>query len=189
MPRSSVHGSAARKVAVVLGVCAVVAGALLAWRQGAPDLAGWREIELAWHKPAPWEASRAFECTASRCGTPVTLLVQAKVGLCNCETGIRDDDDLERMSDLALLGGASEPQAPGHAVEVSGMSGRARAYAVNGSTLPVRSALAIAYNERCDMVVATAMSPAEGAAPAESAVRQLLESPQIVKWVEAKLGL
>ena len=38
------------------------------------------------------------------CGTAVTLYVRAKIGFCNCTTGVADDPELERIGDFELLG-------------------------------------------------------------------------------------
>jgi hypothetical protein len=48
----------------------------------------------------PWPFLRP-----STCGTEVKLYLRAKLGCCNCTTGVADDTDLDRMSDLDLVSG------------------------------------------------------------------------------------
>src|SRR3954451_10492094 len=38
-----------------------------------------------------WGTGRAFVCKAADCGTEVTLYLRAKLGFCNCTTGVADD--------------------------------------------------------------------------------------------------
>ncbi|MGY4506290.1 hypothetical protein ACVWYH_010247 [Bradyrhizobium sp. GM24.11] len=49
----------------------------------------------------PWGKGKAFRCKADDCGGEVQLYVRAKLGFCNCATGVADDADLEQMGDLA----------------------------------------------------------------------------------------
>lgn len=153
----------------------------------------WAEIK--WPYPTvPWEASRAFTCTGAACGGAATLLVQAKIGFCNCATGVADDEELERVGELLLLGTGATPMKPGRPIAVGTMKGRSRPYALNGARAVVApsgplSALLIAYNDRCDVVVATALSGAASATDLEPVVLGFLGSDIIMRWVELKLGL
>ena len=180
---------AIEKIALGGAIAALVATLAYLLIPAQTDRSGWTEKRIDWLTPEPWAASRAFECSVSTCGKAVTLLVQAKVGLCNCETGIADDDTLERMSDLPLIGKSHEALAPGHDIAVGGMSGRSRPYRISDSAQAAKSALALAYNDRCDMVVATAMTRDERAADVEQAVLAFLGTDPIKTWVETKLGL
>ena len=63
---------------------------------------GWREI--AWPFPRDgWPAGRAFRCGAALCGTEVELYVRPKIGFCNCDSGVADDDEVDRVADLDLI--------------------------------------------------------------------------------------
>src|SRR5215467_2970291 len=106
-----------------------------------------------------WGTGRAFACKAADCGSEVKLYVRAKLGSCNCATGIADDTDLDRMSDFDLVGGEVSPVGEGHAVTVGWMKGRSRSYMLTGRNSPGESAVSVAFNDRCDMVVATALLP------------------------------
>ena len=44
-----------------------------------------------------WGKGKAFRCKAADCGTEVNIYLRAKLGLCNCTTGVADDEDLDRM--------------------------------------------------------------------------------------------
>ena len=92
----------------------------------------------------------------------MTLYVRAKIGFCNCATGVADDAELERIGDLDLLGVKAAAQGDGHPIAVASMKGRSRAYALAATdNQPGKSALSIGYNDRCDAIVATAVVPHE----------------------------
>ena len=116
-------------------------------------------IELPWPFPTDqWGRGRAFQCKPSDCGSEVRVYLRAKLGACNCATGISDDDELDRMSDFDLVAGDVSPLSEGRAIRVKSMSGRSRSYAINGRQRD-KSMLSAAFNERCDMVVATVVLP------------------------------
>src|ERR1043166_3789000 len=61
--------------------------------------------EVPWPFPIDqWGKGKALVCKAGACGTEVTLYIRAKIGFCNCATGVADDEELDRISDFALLG-------------------------------------------------------------------------------------
>src|SRR3954467_3954495 len=98
--------------------------------------------EARWPFPMdPWGKGKAFQCKAADCGSEVQLYVRAKLGFCNCVTGIADDTDLEQMGDLAMIGGQAKPLGAGSPITVGTMRGRTRAYAVGGA--PIQSETAI----------------------------------------------
>jgi hypothetical protein len=132
----------------------------------------------------PWGRGRAFACGASACGGDIRVYVRPKLGACNCMTGIASDEDLDRMGDVALVGEGTA-LGPGRAVTVGWMSGRARGYAVDAGT----SVLSVAFNDRCDMVVATALLPRGGAAMLEPEVLAFLNSETILGWTKLELGI
>src|SRR5438309_11467785 len=62
--------------------------------------------EAKWPFPIDqWGTGRAFNCRPTDCGANVNIYLRAKLGSCNCETGVADDADLDRMSDFDLVGG------------------------------------------------------------------------------------
>jgi hypothetical protein len=67
-----------------------------------PGRAVWSEVK--WPFPLDqWGLGRAFRCPAADCGTDIALYVRAKLGFCNCATGVSDDAELDRVGDLELL--------------------------------------------------------------------------------------
>ena len=52
-----------------------------------------------------------------------------------------------------------------------------------------RSALAIAFNDKCDVVVATVVTEHSRLAEAERAALALLNGDSVLRWVEKEFGL
>ena len=136
-----------------------------------------------------WGKGRAFECAAADCGTAIALYLRPKIGFCNCTTGISDDAELDRVGDLELLGSEFKGIREGRAVSVGWMRGRSRPYDVAISPAASRRALLIAFNDKCDVVVATVLTERDGMTGAERAVLDLLESNRVLRWIERELGI
>jgi len=134
-----------------------------------------------------WGLGRAFHCGPEDCGSDVDVYLRAKIGFCNCTTGVSDDDELERVGDVELIGEDYRPNAPGHPIAVAWMKGRSRPYDVAGRA--AGSTLALAFNDHCDVIVATAVVPRGQAAHVEPAVLAFLNSDAVVRWVKEQLGL
>ncbi|RXG94181.1 hypothetical protein [Bradyrhizobium zhanjiangense] len=180
---------------VAIGAAAALLCAVLAvWtlRSGEPvrATAALGEVRPVWSETDwpfgadPWGKGKAFRCKAEDCGGEVQLYVRAKLGFCNCATGVADDDDLDKMGDLALIGKAT-PIGAGREIIVGPMRGRSRPYRVEGN----RNALSLAFNQRCDMVAATALVGSGAPASLEPAVLAFLNSDRMLKWAEIALGL
>ena len=144
----------------------------------------WTEAQWPF-APDPWGKGRAFRCAAADCGAEVALYVRPKLGFCNCTTGIADDEDLDRMGDLALVAATPSPAGTGRAIGIGWMNGRSRAYAAGGDT----GVLSVAFNDRCDMVVATATVPRDRVAAIEPHILAFLNSPPMLEWTKLKLGI
>ena len=54
--------------------------------------------------------------------------MRPKIGFCNCDTGVADDDEVDRVADLDLISPQVRAARAGKVVRVADMSGRARAY-------------------------------------------------------------
>jgi hypothetical protein len=133
-----------------------------------------------------WGGGRAFRCDP--CGAQLMLYVRAKVGFCNCTTGVSDDLEIDRVADFDLFPGRVTPLAPGEPVKVAWMQGRARAFAVDGS--PTRHyLLTIALANKCDGVIATLASAQPISSDAAQVAMEQLASPTVLSWVEATTGL
>jgi hypothetical protein len=136
-----------------------------------------------------WGKGKAFRCSASDCGTEVNVYVRAKIGFCNCATGVADDAELERLSDFDLVGGEVAAQGDGRPISVAWMKGRSRSYALAAKNRPGKTALSIAFNDRCDAIVATAVLAHDRPAAVEPGVMELLNSKTVLRWAEVTLGL
>src|SRR5262245_13376230 len=144
--------------------------------------------EVRWPFPMDqWGLGHAWRCGPENCGTEVHVYIRAKIGFCNCQTGVSDDAELERVGDVELFGQKFSAPGDGHPIAVAWMKGRSRAYDVPGRA--PASTLAIAFNDRCDVIVATAAVPDGPAARVEPAVLGFLNSDTVVHWAEKVLGL
>src|SRR5712671_2193462 len=115
---------------LTIAVACLAIGALsgvAAYDRARSGTGGWREI--AWPFPRDgWPAGRAFRCNAAACGAEVEVYVRPKIGFCNCDRGVADDDEVDRVADLDLLSEHFTPRAPGDVVAIADMPGRIRAY-------------------------------------------------------------
>jgi hypothetical protein len=181
------------RVAVVAASAGSVLAVMLAW-SGLPQHAAatatapvW--TEMAWPFPTdPWGKGKAFRCKAADCGTEVNVYLRAKIGFCNCTTGVADDDDVDRMGDLALVGEAS-PLGTSHPIRIASMEGRSRAYTVNAGNPVGKTAISVVFRERCDMIAATAVLGNDRPAAVEPSVIEFLNSNTVMRWAEITLGL
>lgn len=145
--------------------------------------------EVSWPFPNdPWGKGKSFRCKASNCGVQVTLHLRAKLGFCNCTTGVGDDDDLDRMGDTVLLGEVS-PLGSGRPISVAWMKGRSRAYLLNSGGALGKAVVSVVYNERCDMIAATAVIEHDRPERIEASVLEFLSSGTALRWAEVTLGL
>ena len=116
---------------------------------------GWHEI--AWPFPRDgWPAGRAFRCATATCGDEVELYVRPKIGFCNCDTGVADDDEVDRVADLDLMSERFVPLAPGDVIQIADMRGRLRSYDLRMPDGSRHTAVGIAVSQHCDLLVAVA---------------------------------
>jgi hypothetical protein len=134
-----------------------------------------------------WGAGRAFRCDP--CDAQVALYVRAKVGFCNCTTGVSDDIEIDRVADFDLFPGRITPLAPGEPVSVAWMKGRARAFAVDAPVAGRRYLLTIALANKCDGVIATLASAQPISSDAAQVALEELASPTMLSWVAVSTGL
>jgi hypothetical protein len=143
--------------------------------------------ESTWPFPIDeWGQGWAYQCKAADCGTEVDLYLRPKLGFCNCQTGVADDEELDRVGDVDIVGSKAAALGPGRVIMVHGMKGRSRGYAVSAPS--AKSVLSLAFNNRCDVVVATVVG---GDAPVaqEQAVLEFLNGDLVLHWAEQVLGL
>jgi hypothetical protein len=143
--------------------------------------------QAAWPFPIDqWGQGWAYQCKAADCGVEVKLYLRPKIGFCNCQTGVADDEELDRVSDLDLVGSERSVVGPGRSITVHWMKGRSRRYSVAG--MPGTSVLSLAFNNRCDVIVGTVVA---GTLPAaqEQAVLEFLNGEVVRQWAEVVLGI
>jgi hypothetical protein len=153
---------------------------------GSINDAHWQEI--AWPFPRDgWPAGRAFRCDGVACGAEVELYVRPKIGFCNCDTGVADDDEVDRVADLDLISPRFAPLEPGKAIRVADMSGRLRSYHLDMSDGARHAAVGIAVSHRCDLLIAVAQGA--GTAPAlQRAALDFLTTHEMHRWMLAALS-
>ena len=175
-------------VAAVLAIGALWSALLLqvvqsrAERHGDPN---WQEV--AWPFPRDgWRAGRAFRCHDASCNG-VELYVRPKIGFCNCDTGVADDDEVDRVADLDMISPHFRPQAPGKVIRIVDLSGRSRNYDLDMADGSKHAAVGFAVSHHCDLLVAVAQG--DIAAPAlQRAVLKFLSSHDMHRWMMAALS-
>jgi hypothetical protein len=178
----------------VVAIAVLALGALsgaASVRDGAPQGEAlrrpvWREI--AWPFPRDaWPAGRAVRCDAASCGGAVEIYVRPKIGFCNCDTGVADDDEVDRVADLDLISERFVPKEAGRVVHIAGMSGRSREYELKMSDGTQRAAVGVALSHRCDLMVAV-MQGEEAVPGLRQIAVAFLESDDMHRWMTAALG-
>jgi hypothetical protein len=176
-------------IAAVVAIGALSGAAAVQHAQFAPVVAGgahWREI--AWPFPRDgWPAGRAFRCDAEACGEAVELYVRPKIGFCNCDTGVADDDEVDRVADLDLMSQRFAPLEAGKVVRIAEMTGRSRAYDLKMTDGSQHAAVGFALSRRCDLLVAVA----QGKGRADNVQRvaaEFLGSDNMARWMVSALN-
>jgi hypothetical protein len=150
------------------------------------DIEGWREI--AWPFPRDgWPAGRAFRCAMEACGGEVEVYVRPKIGFCNCDSGVADDDEVDRVADLDLMSERFVPLEAGKVIRVADMSGRIRAYDLTMADGSRHTAVGIAVSHRCDLLVAVAQGKGS-AAGVERVALDFLGTDEMTRWMTAAMG-
>jgi hypothetical protein len=153
---------------------------------GSPH-AVWREVKWPFLLDE-WGIGRAFACAPADCGIEINLYLRAKVGFCNCATGVADNADLDRVSDLELFSEEFVGLTDGRAISVGRMQGRSRLYHVTIPYAPPRDMLAIGFNDQCDVAVATVLADPDRLSEAEGLALDFLRSDPVQRWAAAELG-
>jgi hypothetical protein len=154
--------------------------------QGRTSDVDWQEI--AWPFPRDgWPAGRAFRCRAASCGEGIELYMRPKIGFCNCDTGVADDDEVDRVADLDMISPNFVPRAPGSVVRVADMSGRSRAYDLDMSDGSRHAAVGIAVSRRCNLLVAVAQGKGS-AREVQRAALGFLRSIAMLHWMMDAMG-
>jgi len=162
----------------------MVAGAA-GFQHARSDIEGWREI--AWPFPRDgWPAGLAFRCATERCGDEIEVYVRPKAGFCNCDSGVSDDEEVDRVADLDLMSERFAPRAPGGVIRIAEMQGRLRSYDLQMTDGSRRAAIGIAVSRRCDLLVAVAQGRGE-ATEVRRVALDFLASDAVTKWMTAAM--
>jgi hypothetical protein len=148
--------------------------------------ADWQEIVWPFPRDA-WPAGRAFRCQSAACGEGVELYVRPKIGFCNCDSGVADDDEVDRVADLDMISPNFMPRAAGRVVSVAAMSGRARAYDLDMPDGSHHAALGLALSHRCDLLVAVVQGK-DSASSVERAALAFLGTHDMARWMTAAMS-
>jgi hypothetical protein len=170
---------------IALAVAACTLSGVAAYVGARPAVAGWREI--AWPFPRDgWPAGRAFRCATALCGGEIELYVRPKIGFCNCDSGVADDDEVDRVADLDLISEKFVALEPGNVVQVAGMSGRIRNYSLRMQDGSRHIAAGLAVSRRCDLLVAVAQGKGK-ATGVQRAALGFLAKADVTQWMTAAL--
>jgi hypothetical protein len=181
-------------IAAALAILLAIGGSAALLGRKAPEpprlVVGNRSVwaEVAWPFPLDqWGRGLAFRCKPVDCGSNINLYLRVKIGFCNCASDI-DDDEVDRVGDTNLIGGERTALGASRPLRAHGMHGRSRGYEIRGS-VTVKSALTVAFHDRCDMIVATAALGNNDPALQHDAVLDFLNSDRVLRWAETTLGL
>ena len=164
--------------AFAVAICTLAGSAAY---QPARPVERWHEIAWPFSRDG-WPAGRAFHCAGELCGDDVELYVRPKAGFCNCDSGVADDDEVDRVTDLDLMSERFVALEPGKVVRIAGMAGRLRAYDLRMSDGSGHAAVGMAVSRRCDLLVAVAQG--KGAAPGIQRVAlEFLGSNDMARWM------
>ena len=167
-------------VVVALGALSAVAA-----YEATPPRENWQEI--AWPFPRDgWPAGRAFRCSASSCGEAIEVYVRPKLGFCNCDRGVADDDEVDRVADLDLISRQFVPLQAGDVVRVADMQGRIRPYELKMQDGSPHAAIGIAVSRGCDLLVAVAQGKGD-AAEVKRAAMKFLSARETALWMMAAI--
>jgi len=161
----------------IVALGALSAGA--AYERTGPGTGEWHEI--AWPFPRDgWPAGKAF-----RSGD-VEVYVRPKIGFCNCDVGVADDDEVDRVADLDLISERFAPLEAGRVVRIAEMPGRLRPYQLAMSDGSRHSAIGIAVSHRCDLMVVVAKGRGDAKEVQRTAL-DFLESAKMSNWMTAAM--
>ena len=170
--------------AFAVAIC-MLAGAA-GFEHARSQVEGWREI--AWPFPRDgWPAGRAFRCESESCGGEIEVYVRPKAGFCNCDTGVADDEEVDRVADLDMISPRFAPLEPGRVIKIAGMPGRIRAYDLDMADGARHAAIGIAVSRRCDVLVAVAQGKGEASGVQRTAL-EFLATADMTQWMISAMG-
>jgi hypothetical protein len=168
----------------------VLSALLVVGLLGYSTFARWYEEWMAeygpgWHQMA-WPFPRdAFPPGRAWRNDDMRVYVRPKLGFCgNCDTGVVDDYEVDRVTDIDLLDENFVPVAEGSRVHITDLPGRGRLYRLKGKNKDGQPLLAegIAVSLKCDLVVAIVVGKVDDPAVRNEA-HLFLESNTVQVWV------
>ena len=169
--------------AFAVAMCMVVGAA--GFQHARSDIEGWREIARPFPRDG-WPAGRAFRCADESCAG-IEVYVRPKAGFCNCDSGVSDDEEVDRVADLDLMSERFAPLAPGGVIRIAELPGRLRTYDLKMSDGSRHAAIGIAVSRRCDLLVAVAQGTGTAAGVSRVAL-DFLGSDAATKWMTSAMG-
>jgi hypothetical protein len=170
--------------AFAIAVCTL--SGIAAYQHVRAGSGSWQEI--AWPFPRDgWPAGRAFHCATATCGDDIELYVRPKIGFCDCDSGVADDDEVDRVADLDLMSERFVPLEAGKVIRVADMAGRIRAYDLSMADGSRHTAVGIAVSHRCDLLVAVAQGTGT-AAGVERVALEFLGASEMTRWMVSAVG-
>jgi hypothetical protein len=120
--------------------------------------------------------------------------IRPKIGFGNCDTGVSDENELERAGDTELISSKARPVAPAHPIKVGWMNGLGRFYSTPDAGAGTGAGaganlLSLTLNNECDVLVAIATAGIADPAVVEPAALAFLNSDQVMRWARNELGL
>jgi hypothetical protein len=165
-----------------VGLLCLLAGAIGIFTsrhaQSTAPVAVWSEVKWPFLLDQ-WGAGQAFRCAAEQCGSEVRVYLRAKIGFCRCATGVSDDDEIDRVGDVELIGDEYKPLAPGRPVTAGILAGRARLFLVERPYQSRVSVLAVALANKCDAIAATIVAEPDIQTAQERAALEFLKSDTV----------
>jgi hypothetical protein len=160
-----------------------------------PAVAEAKWTQANWPFPLDqWGVGKAFVCAPADCGAKIDIYIRPKIGFGTCDTGVSDETELERIADTDLISSKARPVAPAHPNKVGWMNGLSRFYAApdvgaGAGAGAGANLLSLAFNNECDVVVASATTGIADPAAAELAVLAFLNGDRVMHWTRNELGL
>jgi hypothetical protein len=142
---------------------------------------GWQETAWPFGRDA-FPPGKAFRSADLR------LYVRPKLGFCgNCETGVVEDSEVDRVTDVDLLDVNFTPVDDGKPVRIGGLNGRARLYRVKAPNGRPALAEALAVSTNCDLVVALIVGDQIADAVVRRSAHDFIESDAVQTWLNGVL--
>ncbi len=174
------------RLTIIEGVLGALLVLMLA---GYSTAARWYEDWLAkygpgWHEIA-WPFPRdAFPAGKAWRNDDLRVYVRPKLGFCgNCDTGVVDDYEVDRVTDIDLLDANFTPVQDGSRIRITDLKGRARLYRLKGADGQPVLAEGIAVSLNCDLVVAIATGRKIDDPAVRKEVHEFIESNNVQVWV------